>query len=181
MAELGTYDLPDLVNVEVDSGVQGGRPWTCHKTIVPGSFVHHKEDPNSYGTCLSRRWGPNDKPMQCEVLWSRQPKLIQVNVQSVPIQAQSRKLNAKWSAEQASDLYAHGMISKSFVMKEVFELEEEYENLSYEEVQKFHEDGADIQLHSDGRATVKRKTHEPPPRDILADGRIRNAKVTKRW
>lgn len=157
MAEFDTYDLDDLVDVDDEK-------------VRPGSFVHHKDDLNSYGTCLSRRHQEGNE--RCEVLWSKQPKLIQINIQSTPIQAQSRKLRATWTAQEAEPLIDGGFVGKTFVKKHLFDVEEEYENLSYEQVQKFHKDGADVQLHSDGRVTVRRKTDEPPKPEEYEQERI---------
>lgn len=163
MAQLDTYSLPDLIGLEHD--------------VMPGKPVRHKDDVDSYGTCISRRWIWDDQPMQCEVLWSKQPRLIQVR--STPIQATTRKLNVKWSAELAEDLGAfHGIDARtSMTPRRLFEVEEEYENLSYEEVQRFHNDGADVRLHSDGRVTVKRRTDEPPEAFEKVGGRLTKRNV----
>jgi hypothetical protein len=67
MTQLQTYDLPDLVGIEKELR-------TNCELVSPGMPVHHKDDPKSYGMCVSRRWGPDNRSMQCEVLWSKQPE-----------------------------------------------------------------------------------------------------------
>lgn len=69
MGKLQTHDLPELV------GMVPENPKTSNAMrTFPGDPCSHKDDHTSYGIILSRRWGPSDKPMQCEVLWSREPK-----------------------------------------------------------------------------------------------------------
>lgn len=68
MAQLQTYDLPDLVGLTPDPRDNGSTMRTH-----PGDPCTHKDDRSAYGIILSRRWGPGDKPMQCEVLWSKEP------------------------------------------------------------------------------------------------------------
>jgi hypothetical protein len=102
MGQLRTHDLTVLLNVE-DPGIGS---WY----VVPGSTVMHTEDRNSFGVCISRRPGPANKPEQCEVLWSKSPVIVEVQVQQ--INAQSRKLKAKWSAEAAEDFNAFEAMDK---------------------------------------------------------------------
>jgi len=67
MSQLATYDLPDILTIEVDK----------HNVPVypnPGTLVKHKSDLSSLGTCISRHWGPDDKPMQVTVLWAKPPR-----------------------------------------------------------------------------------------------------------
>lgn len=172
MAEFNTYPLPDLIGLEQDEDGSN--------VVLPGKPVRHKDDKDSYGTCISRRWIWDDKPMQCEVLWSKQPRLIQINVQSTPVRAQPRKLRATWTPQEAEPLIDGGFVSKTFVKKHLFDVEEEYENLSYEQVQKFHEEGADVRLHSDGRVTVRRKTDEPPKPEEYEQERILRRSISFR-
>ncbi len=177
MAQLQTHSLPDLVAIEKIEGVQCGRKYSIPATVEPGRPVRHKEDPQSYGMVLSRRWIWDDKPMQCEVLWSKEPVLVQVQVQS--INASSRRLNTKWSAVETPDMiYGDvGMFSGKVACREpAFEVEEEFERLSYEEVQEYHKSGANVQLHSDGRVTVKRKTDDPP-HDMNDDHRVSSRSI----
>lgn len=142
-------------------------------SVEPGKWVRHVEDDDSLGVVVAR------VKQDVSVLWSRQP-VLKIPVQTTPVQAQSRKLNVQWSAEQARPLIEGGYVSKAFIRKEIFEIEEEYESISYEEVQKLHEEGADIRLHSSG-ATVKRKTDELPE-NTRQDGRIRRQSISqRRW
>jgi hypothetical protein len=163
MAQLQTHSPNDLCN---EDGT---------RDIKPGNFVRHTEDPrNSFGTCLSRREA--DGKTVCEVLWSKQPHLIQI--QSTPIQAQSRKLAAKWSTQQSEDIGTYnGFIGKTPGSGPMYEVEEEYEYMDYSEVQRLHTEGADVQLHVDGRVTVKRKTDQPPehlgPNDRIMRSSVR--------
>lgn len=61
---LVTYDLTVLIALDRDNHHN-------ERTIVPGSWVRHWLDDSSLGIALSRAWGPNDRPMQVSVLWSR--------------------------------------------------------------------------------------------------------------
>jgi len=182
MAQLQTYSLPDLIAIDKIEGVQCGRPYSYPESVMPGRFVRHKNDPESYGICLSRRWIWDDKPMQCEVLWSREPRSIsEIKVQQQTINAPSRRLGAKWSATAAPDINT-GNSAQSFfkaAIKPRFEVEEEYESLSRDEFKKFSEEGASIELHPDGKATIKRITSEPPA-DMSDDGRVRNRNIWTR-
>lgn len=80
MNTLRTHPLPDLIALNVRTGIQCGRPWTLGVTIVPAEPVRHRRDPNTYGLCISRRWIWDDSPMQCEVLWSRPPTMTDDDV-----------------------------------------------------------------------------------------------------
>jgi hypothetical protein len=62
MSSLGTYDLPDIVAIE------GGN-------VIPGAWVHHKDDPKSFGMVVARAWDEPTRPMQVSVVWTREPKL----------------------------------------------------------------------------------------------------------
>jgi len=155
MPQLQTHDLLDLVGLEKE-------PKTNCGIVIPGKPVQHKNDSKSYGMVLSRRWGPVGGPMQCEVLWSKEP---QIPVKDDNIFSHSRKLRATWTVQEPPQIY--GLSSGNVVSRssERYEVEEEYEELSYEEVRRLHEAGADIRLHDDGRVTVKRKTNEEPGPD----------------
>ena len=189
MGQLRTHDLPELVAINTTSGVQGGRPWTMHDTVQPGEPVQHKDFPNSYGICLSRRWGPNDKPMQCEVLWSREPDLIKIDIQ--PIQAKSRVLRAKWTVAEAPDKFIYGAGSSDFIKKmhEVaeFEGEETYDPLaaSTTDLLKMmnEPDVKEITFNVDGSAVVHRRAHserELPDYLREPDGSIRSLTYHRR-
>lgn len=67
MSELTTHDWPDLEVIVPDGQYCFQHPDT------PGAPVRLRSDYCSFGVIISRRWGPDDKPMQCEVLWSRPP------------------------------------------------------------------------------------------------------------
>lgn len=82
-----------------------------------------------------------------------------------------------WSAEQAEDTVDGTACSMFSVRKPRFDVEEEYDHLSHEEAMRFHDVEADVQFHSDGRVTVKRKTNEPPDlNDDLGPVRHRTVK-----
>jgi hypothetical protein len=87
MSKFETIDLSELVPLEACYDYWDARP---------GDMVRHRKWDASLGVCVSRRWGPDDKPMQCGVLWSVQPGL-QVVMQE--LHGVSRKLNVKWSVE----------------------------------------------------------------------------------
>lgn len=66
MAQLCTHKKDDLCNEE----------WmyaTTRMPVVPGAFVHHKDDERSFGLVVSRH---GDWHAQCEVLWSIQPQIV---------------------------------------------------------------------------------------------------------
>ncbi len=67
MSHLETYDLPKLSPVEAD---RHGIP----VDVIPGTLVSHKSDLSSLGTCIARKWGPDDRPMQITVLWAKPPR-----------------------------------------------------------------------------------------------------------
>lgn len=67
MSQLATYDLPTISPIDVDNH---GIP----VDVNPGVLVRHKSDICSLGTCVSRRWGPDDRPMQVTVLWAQPPR-----------------------------------------------------------------------------------------------------------
>lgn len=150
MAQLQTYNTNEIVGLTLNGKDSGREP-------LPGSPVRHRDDKQSYGVCLS-----SESDGKHRVLWSKQPRVVDLNVQSVPINATSRKLNARWSAELAEDKMVYGIDASSKIApsKQVFEVEEEYENLSMDEVRRFHEAGAEIEFRSDGSARVKRKTFD---------------------
>jgi hypothetical protein len=77
----------------------------------PGSWVRHTQDEDSFGMVVARS-GPKHVGTEAEqvlVLWSKQPRLPDVKVQVTPINAQSRKLKARWSVQHEEDerAYAH--------------------------------------------------------------------------
>ena len=79
MAKLELHSLPDLVAINTVIKHQCGDSVEVRESVVPGQPVRHKDDPWSYGVCLSRRWIWDDRPMQCEVLWSRSPCIYVVS------------------------------------------------------------------------------------------------------
>ena len=141
-------------------------------TVEPGKWVKHVQDDKSYGLVVGR------VGIEVNVLWSTSPKGL-VQVQVSPINATPRKLNVKWSV--ADDLYAmHGIDSDSMITprQPMYEVEEEYVCLDYDEIERLHKGGARIQLHQNGGVTVTRKTDEPPPDDAYRNGNVRSRRVT---
>lgn len=61
MSYLKTHDWPSIIPIDSEE-------------VNPGALVRHKLYEGSLGTCISRAWGPDDKPMQVTVLWTRYPK-----------------------------------------------------------------------------------------------------------
>ena len=71
--------------------------------LAPGAFVTHVEDQAARGTLVALA-------EEAVVLWANPPWMETIEVQSQPILAKSRKLNARWSAEVAEDLKTyHGI------------------------------------------------------------------------
>lgn len=101
MGQLQTHDMSDLLSVNADGIGVTGSPY-------PGTSVSYISDRTAFGICISRRWA--DVKNVCEVLWSKQPLVLDVNVQT--INATSRKLKAKWSAESAADINAFAELDK---------------------------------------------------------------------
>ncbi len=103
MAQLRTHSLPHLLNVD----------WRHHSAlgstgirmpVTPGCMVTHKDDPESLGICVSRRWIWENEPMQCEVVWSKEP----AHVMADDVTGR-RVLRATWFTESESDFKAlHG-------------------------------------------------------------------------
>ena len=165
MSTLKTHDLEDIVAV-----TPGGDE-------SPGNFVRHVEDKNSLGTVVAHDPRPQgfSKQAQVTVLWSREPLLIQV--QSVPINAQSRVLRARWQAEQAEDLNAYGSMSGRVISPRTeLKGEEEYNinELSPEEFDQLHSEADEIMHYDDGRIVVTRRAREAPDYLRQADGTIRS-------
>jgi len=153
VSQLKTYNLPDLIAVNFTTGAQGGLPWKMLNTIEPGEPVRHKDDPNSYGMCLSRRWGPDDKPMQIDVLWSKQPDILDIQVQQIT--ATTRKLRAKWSAEIIEEKFYSDMASG--------ELEALNNEPGVKDVIFQH----DVAYGGDTKVTIKRVNPEPDPDESI--------------
>lgn len=97
MCKIQTHDLPELVGLVLEN------PKTSNAMrTFPGDPCSHKSDRTSYGIILSRRWGPDDKPMQCEVLWSREPKLF-IPIDATPVTTRLRSDWAQHSVEQIAE------------------------------------------------------------------------------
>ena len=98
MAQLRTHSLPHLLNTEYEY------PDRAHQPVMPGCMVTHKDDPESLGICVSRRWIWENEPMQCEVVWSKEP----AHVMADDVTGR-RVLRATWFTESESDVKAlHG-------------------------------------------------------------------------
>ena len=167
MAQLKTYDLPKLVGIEKDADGCGA--------VFPGKPVTHESDPNSYGIVLSRRWelGSN-KPMQCEVLWSRQPQDVKATKQFTP----SRPLRARWSPEIDRSAFSFsGVVKKTetIIGEETYSTNEAGPDVLRE---MMNEPGViEVMLNSNGTAVVKREVHsidELPDYLRGSDGRIKS-------
>lgn len=179
MAQLQTHPLPDLVALTSKSGVQAGRPWTIADAVQPGQPVAHRDDPKSFGMVLSRRWIWDDQPMQCEVLWSREPKLIPEIKTNLPSPRLPLPSNQKWTVTIPNHIGNYAREKYSRTPHEEYEVEEEYEHLDYDEVRRFREEGAHVTLGIDGRVTVKRKTDRLPEESFDTRGNHIRTRVTR--
>jgi len=92
--------------------------------------------------------------MQIDVLWSKQPDIL--DIQMAPITAQSRKLRAKWSAE---------IVETKF-----------YGNMSPGELESLHDDPMvkdvifEHGIDGNTKVTVKRINPEPNPDEMFEHG-----------
>ena len=166
MSQLQTHDLKDICAVEHG------------KDESPGNLVRHVEDKNSFGTVVAldpRKQGFENQP-QVTVLWAKEPKLIQI--QSVPINAQSRVLRAKWSVEEHDDMRIYGSMStpKFSVSQPRLKGEEEYNaaELSPEELDQLRQEADNVTFHQDGHIVVERRADSPPDYLRGPDGTIRS-------
>lgn len=166
MSTLKTHDLEDIVAVVKDSDES------------PGNLVKHVDDKNSLGTVVAYDPRPQgfSKQPQVTVLWSKEPLLIQV--QSTPINAQSRVLRARWQAEEAQDFNAYGAMSGRAIIapRTILRGEEEYniDELSSEELEQLQSQADNITYHDDGTLVVKRRSHETPDYLRQPDGTYRS-------
>ena len=167
MSQLQTHDLKDICAIEAG------------KDESPGNLVRHVEDERSFGTVVAydpRKQGFENQP-QVTVLWAKEPIIVQV--QSVPINAQSRVLRAKWQVEEQDDMRVYGSISTPKFSMSVPRLkgEEEYNSheLSPEEMEQLRQDADNVTFHQDGRIVVERRADQPPDYLREPDGSFRSS------
>lgn len=165
MSQLQTHDLKDIVAV-----TPGGDE-------SPGNLVRHVDDKNSFGTVVAldpRKQGFENQP-QVTVLWTKDPRLV--HVQSVPINAPSRPLRAKWKvSEEEPRIYGDSsFFSRTISHPTRLEGEEEYApgDLSHEQLEEMKHNCDDITFHSDGSVIVKKTTDTPPDYMREPDGSFR--------
>lgn len=156
MSTLKTHDLEDIVAV-----TPGGNE-------SPGNLVRHVKDEQSFGTVVAHDPRPQgfSRQPQVTVLWSREPQLVNIDIQTQHINARSRPLRAKWSVSEGATVYggSPGAFNSKVFERPRLEGEEEYgpDELDRELMERLHEEGADITFHSDGHTTVRRRADEPP-------------------
>lgn len=183
MSTLKTHDLKDICSVVV-AGDES-----------PGSLVRHVDDSKSCGIVVAcdheenkakNTWATTNEEPQVTVLWSREPKQ---KVSVTPVNAQSRKLNAKWSPQPTSwsqeyqgEFYDPGKHDK--------ELEQDIIHgvVSMKEAMDRDRDIKDIVMHHsfDGdrpRLEFKRWSHEERRRvePMIYDGTDGRIKTRGRW
>ena len=165
MSQLQTHDLKDIVAV-----TPGGDE-------SPGNLVRHVDDKDSFGTVVAldpRRQGLENQP-QVTVLWTKDPRLVQV--QSVPINAPSRPLRAKWSvAKEEPTIYgSDASFFSRTISRPRLEGEEEYApgDLDHDQLDEMRRNCDDITFHSDGSVVVKKTADSPPDYMREPDGSFR--------
>lgn len=153
MTQLRIHPLPDLVAANATNDAQACRPAAVNNAIRPGDLVRHKNDPDSYGMCLSRCWIWDDKPVQCSVLWSREPVLLDTHKNYTKVL--SRKFDIEEATSPIYDSYTSRSHS-SFTIHEEREIEEERAYIDADEEKRLREQGDHVEFR-DGRVIIVRK------------------------
>lgn len=167
MGQLRTHDLSELMGLVLED------PKTSNAMRThPGDPVTHRGWPGSYGIMISRYWGPNDRPMQCDVLWSRVSG--EIRAQKDPIRPKSRVLRAKWTVEEEDPLLAG--VPKFLKTKHTYVGTEEYSDMSTDEAMRMissREDGVfNARFDGCGNVTLEKRTDRLPDYLKNEHGRI---------